>query len=62
MPLTTGKIMGKKTKLPYALVLNSGALCALRRSWVRLKPRGGDALEAFTIMTTRPCEALEPRD
>lgn len=50
---------GKKTKQPFALALASGEPCAFAGLWERWKPKEGDPLETFTILTTDPNELAE---
>jgi putative SOS response-associated peptidase YedK len=62
-----------KTKKPYAIALKSGEPYALAGLWESWRPKEGDPLETFTILTTDPNELmqsihnrmpviLEPRD
>ena len=62
-----------KTKQPYAIALKSGEPYALAGLWESWRPKEGDPLETFTILTTDPNELmqsihnrmpviLEPRD
>lgn len=64
---------GTKTKQPFAFGLATGELYAFAGLWERWKPREGDPLETFTILTTDPNALaervhdrmpviLEPRD
>jgi putative SOS response-associated peptidase YedK len=52
--------IGKKTKHPFAFALKSGEPCALAGLWERWKPKEGEALETFTIVTTDPNKLMEP--
>ena len=62
-----------KTKVPFAFGMQGGEPYALAGLWERWKPREGEPLETFTILTTDPNELaekvhdrmpviLEPRD
>ncbi|HEY1902336.1 MAG TPA: SOS response-associated peptidase [Terracidiphilus sp.] len=51
---------GKKTKSPFAFALKSGEPCALAGLWERWRPKEGEPLETFTILTTDPNELMEP--
>jgi putative SOS response-associated peptidase YedK len=62
-----------KTKQPYAIALKSGEPYAFAGLWESWRPKEGDPLETFTILTTDPNELmqsihnrmpviLEPRD
>lgn len=64
---------GAKAKQPFAFALASGEPYAFAGLWERWKPREGEPLETFTILTTDPNELaervhdrmpviLEPRD
>jgi len=48
-----------KTKQPFAFALASGEPYAFAGLWERWKPREGDPLETFTILTTDPNELAE---
>ena len=48
-----------KTKRPFALALTSGEPYAFAGLWERWKPKEGQALETFTILTTDPNEVAE---
>lgn len=65
--------LGGKTKKPFAFGLKSGEPYAFAALWERWKPKEGEPLETFTILTTDPNELaeavhdrmpviLEPRD
>jgi putative SOS response-associated peptidase YedK len=54
------KTIDKKTKQPFAIALKSGEPYALAGLWESWKPKEGDALETFTILTTDPNELMEP--
>jgi putative SOS response-associated peptidase YedK len=47
-----------KTKLPYAIALNSGEPIAFAGLWENWRDSGGDMLETFTILTTVANEQL----
>lgn len=49
-----------KTRQPYAIALKSGEPYAFAGLWESWKPREGDALESYTILTTDANEILEP--
>ena len=49
-----------KTKRPFAIALKSGEPYALAGLWESWKPKEGEALETFTILTTDPNELMEP--
>jgi putative SOS response-associated peptidase YedK len=49
-----------KTKQPYAFGMQSGKLYAFAGLWERWKPKEGEPLETFTILTTDPNELAEP--
>jgi putative SOS response-associated peptidase YedK len=49
-----------KTKQPYAIALRSGEPYAFAGLWEQWRPREGEPLETFTILTTDPNELLEP--
>jgi putative SOS response-associated peptidase YedK len=49
-----------KTKKPFAIALKSGEPYAFAGLWERWRPKEGEALETFTILTTDPNEVLEP--
>jgi putative SOS response-associated peptidase YedK len=50
----------KRTKHSFAFALRSGEPCALAGLWERWRPKEGEALETFTILTTGPNELMEP--
>ncbi|MGA8743082.1 MAG: SOS response-associated peptidase [Terracidiphilus sp.] len=65
--------LNAKTKRPFAFALQSGEPYAFAGLWERWKPRAGEPLETYTILTTDPNELagrihnrmpviLEPRD
>jgi putative SOS response-associated peptidase YedK len=49
-----------KTKQPYAVALRSGEPYAFAGLWEQWRPKEGEPLETFTILTTDPNELLEP--
>jgi putative SOS response-associated peptidase YedK len=49
-----------KTKQPFAIALKSGEPYAFAGLWERWRPKNGEALETFTILTTDANEVLEP--
>ena len=49
-----------KAKKPFAIELESGEPYAFAGLWESWKPKEGDALETFTILTTDPNELMEP--
>jgi putative SOS response-associated peptidase YedK len=49
-----------KNKQPFAIALKSGEPYAFAGLWERWRPKDGDALETFTILTTDANEVLEP--
>jgi putative SOS response-associated peptidase YedK len=49
-----------KTKHPYAIALKSGEPYAFAGLWEHWKPKEGEALETFTILTTDPNAVTEP--
>jgi putative SOS response-associated peptidase YedK len=51
---------GAKAKLPYAFALKSGKPYALAGLWERWRPKEGEPLETFTILTTDPNALVEP--
>ena len=48
-----------KTKRPFAIALRSGEPCAFAGLWESWKPKEGEPLETFTIVTTDPNEVTE---
>ncbi|HSZ16719.1 MAG TPA: SOS response-associated peptidase [Terracidiphilus sp.] len=50
----------KKTRRPYAIALRSSEPYAFAGIWESWKPKEGEALETFTILTTDPNELMEP--
>jgi len=50
---------GTKAKQPFAFALASGEPYAFAGLWERWKPKEGDPLETFTILTTDPNELAE---
>ena len=50
----------KKTRRPFAFALTSGEPCALAGLWESWKPKEGEPLETFTILTTDANELMEP--
>jgi putative SOS response-associated peptidase YedK len=53
-------IKAKKTKHPFAIALRSGEPFAMAGLWESWKPKEGETLETFTILTTDPNELMEP--
>lgn len=49
-----------KTKEPFAFALTSGEPYALAGLWESWRPKDGDPLETFTILTTGPNEIMVP--
>jgi putative SOS response-associated peptidase YedK len=49
-----------ETKQPYAVGLKSGEPYAFAGLWESWRPREGEALETFSILTTDANEVLEP--
>jgi putative SOS response-associated peptidase YedK len=49
-----------KTKQPFAIGLKSGEPFAFAGLWEQWRPKEGEALETFTILTTDANEVLEP--
>jgi putative SOS response-associated peptidase YedK len=49
-----------KAKQPYAFALKSGKPYALAGLWERWRPKDGEPLETFTILTTDPNALVEP--
>ena len=52
--------LNAKTKRTYAFALKSGEPYALAGLWEHWRPRDGEALESFTILTTDPNELMAP--
>jgi putative SOS response-associated peptidase YedK len=52
--------MNSKGKQPFAFAMQSGEPYALAGLWERWKPKDGEPLETFTILTTDPNELMEP--
>jgi putative SOS response-associated peptidase YedK len=52
--------LGAKAKKPFAFGLRSGKPYAFAALWERWKPKEGEPLETFTILTTDPNELAEP--
>lgn len=50
---------GSKTKRPFAFALQSGEPYAFAGLWERWKPKEGEPLETFTLLTTDPNELAE---
>lgn len=50
---------GTKTKQPFAFALASGEPYAFAGLWERWRPKEGEPLETFTILTTDPNELAE---
>ena len=50
----------QKTKRPFAFGLQTGEPYAFAGLWERWKPKEGEPLETFTILTTDPNELAEP--
>lgn len=50
--------IGAKTKHPFAFTLKGGQPYALAGLWESWKPKDGEPLETFTILTTGPNELL----
>jgi putative SOS response-associated peptidase YedK len=53
------KQLDAKTKRPFAIGLQSGEPYAFAGLWERWKPKEGELLETFTIITTDPNELTE---
>lgn len=49
-----------KIRETYAFALKSGEPCALAGLWEHWRPKEGEPLESFTILTTDPNELMEP--
>jgi putative SOS response-associated peptidase YedK len=52
--------LGAKTKRAFAFGLRSGEPYAFAGLWERWKPKQGEPVETFTILTTDPNELAEP--
>ena len=50
----------RKDKQPFAIGLRSGEPYAFAGLWERWCPKGGEALETFSILTTDANEVLDP--
>jgi len=48
------------SRQPFAFAMQSGEPYALAGLWERWKPKDGELLETFTILTTDPNELMEP--
>ncbi|MGA9584563.1 MAG: SOS response-associated peptidase [Terracidiphilus sp.] len=51
--------INSKTRRPFAFGMRSGEPYAFAGLWERWKPKGGEPLETFTILTTDPNELAE---
>lgn len=49
-----------RTKQPFAIALKSGGPYAFAGLWESWRPKEGEPLETFTILTTDPNEVMEP--
>ena len=49
-----------KSKRPFAIGLKSGEPFAFAGLWESWRPKDGESLETFTILTTDPNEVMEP--
>jgi putative SOS response-associated peptidase YedK len=49
-----------KSKRPFAIGMKSGEPYAFAGLWESWRPKGGDPLETFTILTTDPNAVMEP--
>lgn len=54
------KRIDTKSKLPYAFALNTGEPYAFAGLWESWRPKDGEPLETFTILTTDPNALVEP--
>lgn len=54
------KRIDAKSKLPYAFALNTGEPYAFAGLWESWRPKDGEPLETFTILTTDPNALVEP--
>jgi len=52
--------LGAKAKKPFAFGLRGGEPYAFAALWERWKPKEGEPVETFTILTTDPNELAEP--
>jgi putative SOS response-associated peptidase YedK len=52
--------LNAKSKRPFAIGLKSGEPFAFAGLWESWRPKDGDPLETFTILTTDPNEVMEP--
>jgi putative SOS response-associated peptidase YedK len=52
--------INSKTKRPFAFAMKNGKPYAFAGVWERWKPKEGEPLETFTILTTDPNELAEP--
>lgn len=52
--------LGAKRRKAFAAGLNSGEPYALAGLWERWKPKNGEPLDSFSIITTDPNELMEP--
>lgn len=52
--------LNAKSRQPYAFGLRSGEPYALAGLWEHWRPKDGEAIETFTILTTDPNELMEP--
>ena len=52
--------LDSKTRLPFAFALKSGEPYAFAGLWESWRPKIGELLETFTILTTDPNELMEP--
>jgi putative SOS response-associated peptidase YedK len=49
-----------KSKMPFAIALTSGEPYAFAGLWESWRPKDGEPLETFAILTTYPNEVMEP--
>jgi putative SOS response-associated peptidase YedK len=54
------KRQNANTKQPFAIALKSGEPYAFAGLWESWRPKDGEPLETFTILTTDPNEVMEP--
>jgi len=52
--------LDSRAKLPFAIAMKSGEPYAFAGLWESWRPRDGERLETFTILTTDPNEVMEP--